>query len=230
VTPAGNPVIVTATGDAKPFTPLAITETGVPAPPGTSVSEDGVSVSEKSAGATAAVVVSAMVAVCDSAPEVPVIVTVLFAVVTLAPAVKLMVCATPAERVRLAGLAVTPLGSPLIARVTWLAKPFVAITVTDTLRPAAPPLSDSAAGDAVSVKSAAGPFVELLEPPQPPNTSKPGNVTTSKTRMKQRTQTLRVAAGSRRDHIAARAMGEPAPVRCMFSRHEGPLTERAFFS
>jgi hypothetical protein len=47
--------------------------------------------------------------------------------------------------------------------------------------------------------------VELLEPPQPPNASKPGIRIKSTTRMKQRTQTLPwAAADSRRDHIAAR--------------------------
>jgi hypothetical protein len=101
--------------------------------PGTSVSEDGVSVSEKSGGATAAVVESAMLAVCDSVPDVPVRVTVLTAVATLALAVNVMFCAAPGETVRLAGLAVTPLGRPLTLSVTWPARPFVAVAVTDTL-------------------------------------------------------------------------------------------------
>jgi hypothetical protein len=83
-------VIVTATGEAKPLTPLASTEIGVPDVPGTKVSDDGVTLSEKLGVVAAAVVVSAMVAVCDSTPEVPVSVTVLFAVATLAPAVKVM--------------------------------------------------------------------------------------------------------------------------------------------
>jgi hypothetical protein len=117
----------------KPFKPVASTETGVPTVPCTSVCAGGVTVSEKSADPAAAVVVSAMVAVCDNAPEVPVSVTVLIAVATLAPAVNVMFCAAPGERVRLAGLAVTPFGRPLTLSVTWLANPFVAVAVTDTL-------------------------------------------------------------------------------------------------
>jgi len=144
VTPAGNPVIATATVPLNPFTALAVTLTGTPAAPPTTVRDVGDSVSAKSGGG--AEIVAATVELCVSAPEVAVSVSVAYPGIALAAAVMVTLCAIPGVKVSVAGCAVTPAGSPVIATATVPVKPFAAVAVTLTCCPAAPGTSVIAAG------------------------------------------------------------------------------------
>jgi hypothetical protein len=153
VTPAGSPVIPTATGEAKPFTGVANTASTGPVVPWTNVCEAGVTVKEKSARG-AAVVASATVALWLSVPEVPVSVTIADPVATVASGAKAIFCATPAARVRVPGFAVTPAGSPLNATTTGALNPFIALAVTLTDWAGPPPVSEAVAGETLKMKSA----------------------------------------------------------------------------
>jgi hypothetical protein len=133
--------------------------------PETNVWEAGVTVSEKSVAA--AVVVSATVAVWLSLPEVPVKVTVAEPAVTALLAVKVMLCALPAVKLSVAGFAATPVGNPLSATVTGAENPFIALAVTLTGCPAAPPVTEAVAGETPREKSAEALFEDALLPPQP---------------------------------------------------------------
>jgi hypothetical protein len=70
----------------------------------------------------------------------------------------------PGINVSVAGFAVTPPGSPVIATVTVPVKPFIAVARTLTGEPAAPATMVSAAGDTASEKSAAGTGVLIWVP------------------------------------------------------------------
>jgi hypothetical protein len=133
--------------------------------PETSVCDAGVTASEKSG--VVAVMVRAMVAVWLSLPEVPVRVTVAEPAVTALLAVRVTLCAVPAAKVSVAGFAVTPAGSPLRATVTGAANPFIALAVTLTGCPAAPPLREAVAGETPREKSGEPLLADVLLPPQP---------------------------------------------------------------
>jgi hypothetical protein len=194
VTPAGNPVIPTETGAVKPLTGVACTESAVPVDPTTNVCEAGVTVKEKSASG-AAVVVSATVALWLSVPEVPVSVTVAEEAATVASAVKVTFCATPAARVSVPGFAVTPAGSPLSATATGALNPFSALAVTLTDWPGAPPVSEAVVGEALRVKSGVGVVAGMRVPPQP--TMIPVIVTTRVTKSEPGSRCLRIASPPR---------------------------------
>jgi hypothetical protein len=88
VTPAGNPVRVTATDPVKPFSAFAVTETDFPVAPAVRLRlVGGATVREKSGAGAVVVIVTAMVAVCVKAPDVPVNVAVAMPATALAPAV-----------------------------------------------------------------------------------------------------------------------------------------------
>lgn len=166
VTPAGSPVMLTATGDAKPLIAVACRERAVPVVPWTSVCDVGVTVKEKSGGG-GAVVVSATVAVWLSMPDVPVSATVAEPVATVVSAVKVMFCAAPGVSVSAAGFAVTPAGNPLSATVTGEAKPFMALVSTLTGCPVAPPVTEVVVGETPRVKSGVAVSGGMLLLPQP---------------------------------------------------------------
>src|ERR1700730_7064209 len=89
-------------------------------------------------------------------PEVPVNVTFDVAAVALSAAVSVVLCATPGARLNVAGFAVTPAGSPVMATATVLANELTAPTETLTPAPAPPATRVTDAGDSVSVKSGGG--------------------------------------------------------------------------
>jgi hypothetical protein len=166
VMPAGRPVMLTATGEAKPAIAATCRESAVPLVPLTSVCDVGVTVKTKS-GVVVAVVVSATVAVWLSVPEVPVSVTVAEPLATTVSAVKVTFCAAPAIKVSAAGFAVTPAGNPLSATVTGEVNPFIALALTLTDCPLAPALTEVVAGETPRVKSGVVVFAGMWVPPQP---------------------------------------------------------------
>jgi hypothetical protein len=123
VTPVGSPVIVTETVPLKEFNAVASRLTGEPVAPAAMVSDVGDTASEKS-GDGAAEIVSATVAEWLRVPEVPVNVTVALLAAAVEAAVSVTFCAVPGFNISVAGLAVTPVGSPLTATVTIPVKPF----------------------------------------------------------------------------------------------------------
>jgi hypothetical protein len=131
VTPAGSPVMVTATVPLKEFNAVAKTLTFEPVAPATIASEVGDTVSEKSGGGGGgAETVNATVAEWLRAPEVPVSVTVALPATVVEAAVSVTFCAVPGVNVSVAGFAVTPVGSPLAATVTIPVKPFAGTAST----------------------------------------------------------------------------------------------------
>jgi hypothetical protein len=162
VTPAGRPVIATATVPLKEFAAVAVTLTEAPAPPPVSESDVGERVREKSGGG-AAETVSATPAVWLNVPEVPVNVAVELPAVAVLPAVRVTVFATPGDRVSVAGLAVTPVGSPDMATVTIPLNPLDAVAVTLTVWPAPPAVIAKVVGVAIREKSGAG--AKVAPPP-----------------------------------------------------------------
>jgi len=80
----------------------------------------------------------------------------------LVPAVKVTLCAVPGVRFRVAGLAVTPPGRPLIATATVPVNEFSAVAVTLTCEPAAPGVRVSDVGDTASAKSGGGAGAEMV--------------------------------------------------------------------
>src|SRR4030081_117577 len=89
-------------------------------------------------------------------PEIPVNVIVDVAAAAFSPAVSVVLCATPGARLNVAGFAVTPAGSPVIATATVPANELTAPAVTLTAAPAPPATRVNDAGDSVSVKSGGG--------------------------------------------------------------------------
>ena len=88
-------------------------------------------------------------------PEVPVKVIVDVPVVAVPPAVSVTVLTTPGARVRMAGLAAIPAGSPLMATVTVPLNPLMAVTLRLTVCPAPPAGIIKVAGAAAREKSEA---------------------------------------------------------------------------
>jgi len=162
VTPVGSPVIVMVTVPVKPLAGTAFTATGWPVPPATIVSFDGAAVSEKSGGGGAVEMVSAAVAEWLSVPDVPVKVTVELPAVAVEAAVSVTFCAVPGVKESVAGLAVTPVGSPVIVMVTVPVKPMAGTAFTATGWPVPPATIVSFDGEAVTEKSGGGGAVEMV--------------------------------------------------------------------
>jgi hypothetical protein len=99
-------------------------------------------------------------------PEVPVKLTVAVAAPALDAAVNVVLCAVPGTSESVAGLAVTPDGSPATVTLTVPVKPFCAAAFTLTVWPMAPTVRVTVAGVDVSEKSAvrAG-FTAERDPP-----------------------------------------------------------------
>jgi hypothetical protein len=133
--------------------------TGDPVAPAVMVRDVGDSVRVKSGGGE---MVSVTVAVCESIPEVAVRVSITLPAGAAADAVRAMVCTVPGERVSMDGCAVTPLGSPVIATDTMLAKPFTGAALMLICCPAPPGRRVTVVGVADKEKSASG---AGLEPP-----------------------------------------------------------------
>ena len=74
----------------------------------------------------------------------------------VAAAVRVTVWAVPGVRVSVAGLAVTPLGSPVMATATGLLKELIAVARTLTFEPVSPATSATDVGETEREKSAAG--------------------------------------------------------------------------
>jgi hypothetical protein len=131
VTPAGSPVAVRVTPLAHPLAAVTLI-VSVAVLPGTTDKVPAVGASVKLG---APFTVSAMVTEAVSVPEVPVIVTVARPVVAVLVAVNVSTLAPAAGFVP--KLAVTPVGSPVAARVTLPVKPLAGVTVTvsDALLP-----------------------------------------------------------------------------------------------
>jgi hypothetical protein len=157
VTPVGSPVIVTETVPLKEFNAVARRLTGEPVTPATIVSDVGETASEKSGAAGgAAETVNATVAAWLRVPDVPVRVTVALPAAIVEAAVSVTFCAVPGVNVSVAGLAVTPVGSPVMATATVPLKEFNAVANTLTFEPAAPATIASDVGETVSEKSDGG--------------------------------------------------------------------------
>jgi hypothetical protein len=100
--------------------------------------------------------VAAIVAEWFRAPDVPVNVTIALPATALAEAVTVTVCAVPGARLRVAGCAVTPPGSPLTATFTIPVNPLVGTAFTLICCPPPPGTSATLAGVAIRLKSPAG--------------------------------------------------------------------------
>ncbi len=162
VTPVGSPVIATEIVPVKEFSAVANALTGEPVAPATIVSDVGETVSEKSGGGGAAETVNATVAEWLSVPDVPVKVTAALPATAVAPAVSVMFCTVPGVSASVAGFAVTPVGSPLMATETVPLKEFIAVARTLTGEPVAPATIVSDVGETVSEKSGGGGAAETV--------------------------------------------------------------------
>jgi hypothetical protein len=160
VTPVGKPLMVTATGAAKPLTAVAVRDTCAPVPPLVAVTAAGAACNVKSGGG---MTVALTDAACDNMPEVPVKVIVAAPGVAVMAAVSATICAVPGVRLRVEGFAVTPEGRPPMTTATVPLNPLAAVAVTLTVWPVPPAFMLKVAGVADSEKSAvAAPGLELL--------------------------------------------------------------------
>lgn len=155
VTPLGSAEVESVTDPVKP--PEGVTVMVLlPFEPCATVRLPGEAASEKSGGA---LIVRLMEVVCESVPEVPVIVMVLVPVVAVLLAVKVT------ELLDVVGLepklAVTPAGKLDVARLTLPGNPLVRITVI-VLLPLPPRLSVKLVGEADSEKSGVDGKMQLL--------------------------------------------------------------------
>jgi len=130
---------------------VAFTLMAEPVAPAVMVADVGETLREKLGGGAATV--RATVAVCDRVPEVPVKVMVAVAGVAVAAAVIVRFCAAPGVRVRVTGLAVTPVGRPVMATATEPVKLLMAVASTLTVWPAAPVVRESVVGATAREKS-----------------------------------------------------------------------------
>ena len=113
-------------------------------------------------GGGAAATLRASVAVCVKEPDTPLRVTVAFPIVAFDAAVSVMLCGVPGVRVRVVGLAVTPVGSPLIVTLIVPLKLLRAVAFIEMGWPGLPAVSDRLPGDAESVKSGAAVTVSAV--------------------------------------------------------------------
>ncbi len=162
VTPEGSPVIATATVLLKEFTAVARTPTFEPVAPATTVRDFGDRVNEKSGGGGDAETVTATVAEWVSVPEVPVKVTVALPGAAPEAAVSVTLCAVPGVKESVAGLAVTPEGSPVMVTATGPLKEFTAVARTPAFEPVAPATTVRDVGDRVNEKSGGGGDAETV--------------------------------------------------------------------
>jgi hypothetical protein len=88
-------------------------------------------------------------------PDVAVNVTACVAAAAVRAAVNVVLCATPGVRFKVAGLAVTPVGNPVIATATAPLRELTAVAVMLTGEPAAPAMIVKDVGLSASVKSGA---------------------------------------------------------------------------
>ena len=162
VTPAGSPAMATETAPVKEFSAVALTCIEEPVEPATRLRDVGVMESEKSGGGGAAATVSATLAVWVSDPEIPVRVMALLPATAVDAAVRVTFCKAPGVRVKAAGLAVTPAGSPVTVTETVPVKEFRAVALTCTAEPVAPAVKDSDVGATESEKSGGGGAAETV--------------------------------------------------------------------
>ena len=94
---------------------------------------------------------SASEAECVRLPDVPVNVTVEVLAGEVRSVVSITFCGVPGVRLKVAGLAVVPAGSPVIATITVPLKPLTAFAMMLTAEAAAPAVTLSDVGDRVSV-------------------------------------------------------------------------------
>ena len=110
-------------------------------------------------------------AVCVRLPDEPVKLTVGVAAAAPVAAVRVVVCAVPGVSERVAGVAVTPAGSPPTVTATAAEKPLAGTALTLMAWPGLPATSVTVAGVAASEKSAGGAGVDggavgvVFEPP-----------------------------------------------------------------
>jgi hypothetical protein len=157
--------MATLTVPAKELIGLAVMLIGDPVAPAVMESEVGERARVKSGGGE---MVAVMVVVCESIPEVPVRVSIVLPAIAAAEAVSATVCAVPGVSVSVAGCAVTPLGNPVIATDTMLAKPFTGAALMLICWTVPPGRSVTAAGLADKEKSASG---AGFDPPPPQEVS-----------------------------------------------------------
>ncbi len=154
VTPAGRPVIATFTLPLK--APIAVALSPACAVPPTAIVKlFGFTEKVKSGAAAGATTESANVAVCTSPASEPVNVTVLTPAAAVEEAVSTICCGVPGATCGPAGEAVTPAGSPVIARFTLSVNPFRAATETEVC-PELPTVTLSVAGVSAIEKSGLG--------------------------------------------------------------------------
>jgi hypothetical protein len=151
VTPVGNPVAARVTVPLNPLAPVTVIVL-VPVLPWTTDRLVGKAESEK-LGPAVTETLTEVDAV--SVLEVPLIVTVTGLVVTVALPLAVSVRTCVPETVPAANDAVTPLGSPVAARVTVPLNPFAPVTVI-VLVPVLPWATDTLVGKAESVKLGGG--------------------------------------------------------------------------
>jgi hypothetical protein len=116
------------------------------------VADFGDTESEKSGDSAVAEMVAITVAELLRSPEVPTKVTVTLPAAAIEAAVSVTFCAVPGINVSVAGLADTPVGSPVIATITVPVKPFIGTAFTLICCPAPPATSVTFAGVEVSEK------------------------------------------------------------------------------
>ena len=180
VTPAGRPEIATETVPLKPLLAFALTATCWLPDPAVRAMLAGDALREKS-GAGAMVTLRARGIACEREPEVPVSVTVPEPAAAFAPAVSVMVCATPGIRLSDTGEAVTPAGRPEIATETIPLKPLIAVALTETCWLPDPAVSATLPDDALREKSATVVSAGLAPPEPHPATPKVMQVKASNT-------------------------------------------------
>jgi hypothetical protein len=100
-------------------------------------------------------------------PDVPVKVMVGAEDATLDAAESVMVCGVPGARLSVAGVAVTPVGSPEIETETMPLKEFIEFAVNEICAPDAPLMMVVEAGVALREKSGAGGGEAVFIPPPP---------------------------------------------------------------
>ena len=125
----------TATVPVKEFIGFAVMLTGDPVAPTVMESEVGARVRVKSGGGE---MVAVTVMAWESIPEVPVRVSMVLPAIAAAEAVRVTVCAVPGMSVSVDGCAVIPLGNPVIAMDTMLAKPLTGAALMLICCPAPP--------------------------------------------------------------------------------------------
>ena len=161
VTPVGRPAMAMATVLVKEFSGFAMMLTGDPVAPAVMDSDVGDSVRVKSGGGE---MVSVTEAVWVSMPDVAVRVSMALPGEAAGDAARVTACGVPGMRVSMDGCAVTPLGSPVIATDTMLAKPFTGTALMLICCPAPPGRRMTVVGVADKEKSASSAGLEL--PPQ----------------------------------------------------------------